>query len=445
MPVIRHDAAGVDIGARQIMVGIPPHPDHLTVRTFTTFTDDLCAIRDWLIASGVRSVVMESTSVYWIPLYQILSAAGIEVLLVNSRHVPRNPKGKTDILDCQWLQYLHSVGLLQGSFRPSQQVCAVRTLIRHRDNLIQGASSSVLLLHKALTQMNLQIHHVISDITGTTGLAILNAILSGERDPHKLAAFKNPRIKASTDTLVRSLIGDWRDEHLFVLRQAFQTWSHFQSQIADTDQQIHSLVQRFEPTVDLSLNPPPATKTRKPQRNEPTYDLRTQIYAILGTDLTLIPAIQTQTLSILFSELGPGFTDRFDSSHRFCSWLGLSPDNRVTGGKIIKAFTRRIKHRVATALRIAAQSLSRSKSYLGNLYRRLRARLGAPKANTALAHKLARIIYTLCKRRISYDLSVWELQQKRLDASKFDRLKHMAASFGYSLTPSIPTPPSLVS
>ena len=400
------------------------------------------AIRDWLKASGVLTVVMESTSVYWIALYQILDAAGIEVLLVNSRHVPRNPKGKTDILDCQWLQYLHSVGLLQGSFRPSQQVCAVRSLMRHRDNLIQAASTCVLLMHKALTQMNVQLQHVISDITGVTGLAIIGAILEGERDPQKLAAFRDRRIKATQDTLARSLTADWREEHLFVLRQGFQTWSHHQNQISDTDAQIQKLIQLFEPTLNPKLTPPPAPTTshRKPQGNQPRYDLRTQIYAILGTDLTQVPAIQEQTLSVLFSELGPTFTERFLSAHHFSSWLGVSPDNRITGGKILKAYTRRVKNRVALALRVAAQSLSHAKNYLGDLYRQLRARMGAPKANTALAHKLARIIYTLCKNRTAYDPSVWARQEAKILKRKIVKLHSLASQFGYSLIPSVSTP-----
>ncbi|MGB7746024.1 MAG: IS110 family transposase, partial [Verrucomicrobiia bacterium] len=276
LPTLRPHAAGIDIGATQIQAAVPCDADSRPVRTFSTFTDDLHALRDWLKKCGVQTVAMESTSVYWIPLFQILEAAGLEVCLVNARHCKNLPGRKTDISDCQWIQYLHSVGLLRASFRPPEQICAVRSLLRHRANLIRYAGSHVQHLQKALTQMNLQIHNVISDLTGVTGLAILDAILAGERDPQKLAALKDHRIKASRDTIARSLHGDWRPEHLFVIQQALDTWRHYQKLIAQCDQQIQQLLARFDSQLDLSQRPLTTTRLqhKKPQRNEPNFDAR---------------------------------------------------------------------------------------------------------------------------------------------------------------------------
>ncbi|MGH9651122.1 MAG: IS110 family transposase, partial [Terriglobales bacterium] len=239
-------AAGIDIGAREIYVAVPPDRDPKPVRAFATFTEDLHALRDWLKACGVTAVAMESTGVYWIPLFQILEVAGLEVCLVNARHCKNLPGRKTDVQDCQWLQYLHSVGLLRGSFRPPETVCAVRSLLRHRDGLVRAAATCVHRLHKALTQMNIQLQHVIADVTGVTGLAILEAILAGERDPVALAKLKDHRIKAGTDTIAKSLRGDWRAEHLFTLRQTLATWQHYQSQITASDAELARLLQAFD-------------------------------------------------------------------------------------------------------------------------------------------------------------------------------------------------------
>jgi transposase len=245
-PIHYQHAAGIDVGARQIYVGVPPGSDPRPVRSFDTFTEDLLALRDWLIECGVTTVALESTGVYWIPLFQILEAAGIEVVLVNARHCKNLPGRKTDVQDCQWLQYLHSVGLLRASFRPADQVCAVRSILRHRDGLLDGAARCVNHLHKALTQMNIQLQHVISDVTGVTGLAILQAILAGERDPQALARLKDHRIKASREVIAKSLLGDWREEHLFTLRQSFELWKFHQQLIAGCDAQMAAMLAQFD-------------------------------------------------------------------------------------------------------------------------------------------------------------------------------------------------------
>ena len=435
LPTLHPHAAGIDIGATQIHVAAPADADPKPVRTFSSFTDDLLALRDWLKECGVTTVAMESTGVYWIPLFQILEAAGVEVCLVNARHCKNLPGRKTDIRDCQWLQYLHSVGLLRASFRPPETVCAVRSLLRHRSNLIRYASSHVQHLQKALTQMNLQLHHVISDLTGVTGLAILDAILSGERDPQKLAALKDHRIKASADTIARSLQGDWREEHLFVLRQALETWRHYQHLALQCDQQIEQMLAAFDSKVDVKQTPLSASTTshKKAQRNEPKFGAREELYRLCGVDLTQVPGIQSSTALVLFTELGPDFVERFATAKCFCSWLGLCPDNRITGGRIISARTRDVKSRAAEALRLAAQSLWRSKEYLGDCFRRWKARLGTPKAITAMAHKLARILWHMIKHREAYDPKTWEQAEEKLRKKKLQRLQQNAAAFGFKL------------
>ena len=434
--VLNPDTAGIDIGATEIYVAVPPDRDDPSVRRFHAFTEDLHAIANWLRDCQVRCVAMESTGVYWIPLFQILEARGFEVCLVNARHVKNVPGRKSDVQDCQWLQYLHSVGLLRGSFRPPDQICVLRSLLRHRDSLIQMASSHVQRIQKALNQMNLQLHHVISDITGVTGLAILDAILAGERDPHALARFRNPHIKASKEVIAKALVGDYRREHLFTLRQSLAAYRHYQTLIADTDTEVEQLLAEFNSRVDPSKTPPPARTAvhRKPRGNEPRFDLRTELYRILGIDLTQVPGLNSLNVYTAFAEVGSDLS-RFPSDKHFASWLGLCPDNRISGGKVLSVRTRHVKHRLAQALRLAAQALLRSNSALGAYYRRMRARRGAPKAITATAHKLARIIYHLLTTRTPYDetiLAVHDLNyKKRLES----RLRRQAQSLGLRLIP----------
>jgi transposase len=379
---------------------------------------------------------MESTGVYWIPVFQILEAYGFKVFLVNARHVKNVPGRKTDVQDCQWLQYLHSVGLLNGSYRPSQEVCAIRSLLRHRDNMVKIAASHVQHMQKALTQMNLQIHHVISDITGVTGLAILDAILNGERNPQKLVALKDRRIKADNSTIVKSLEGDYRPEHLFTLKQALQSYRHYRQMIGDCDFEIEKHLRDFESRIDPEENPlpSPASSHRSPQRNEPNFDLRSHLYRILGTDLTQIDGISVLTTHVLFTEVGPEVS-KFPTVNHFCSWLGLCPNNKISGGKVLSSRTRPGSNRAAQALRMAAQSLWNSQSYLGHYYRRMRARHGTPKAITATAHKLARIVYHLIKTGKSFDETVFaeqeELHKKRLEK----KLRKQADFLGFQLVP----------
>ena len=306
LPVIESNAAGADVGATQIFVAVPADRDPEPVRCFDTFTVDLEALADWLESCGIRTVAMESTGVYWIPLFQILERHGIEARLVNARHVKNVPGRKSDVADCQWLQYLHAVGLLRGSFRPDQEICALRSLWRHRDSLIQMASVHLQHMQKALDQMNLQIHHVISDIAGTTGLAILDAILAGERDPKKLADLRDWRIRAPEETIMKSLVGDYRDEHLFTLRQSLVAYRHYQQLIAEVDEKVRQWLSELPARVDPAEEPiPEARNPRKaPWRNEP-IGLREDLYRAFGVDLTQVPGVNSLTAQMLLTKSVP--------------------------------------------------------------------------------------------------------------------------------------------
>jgi transposase len=429
------NAAGVDVGATEIYIAVPADRDPQPVRHFSTFTEDLHAAADWLKSCQIETVAMESTGVYWIPLFQILEARGFQVSLVNARYVKNVPGRKSDVSDCQWLQYLHSVGLLRGSFRPEQAVCTVRSILRHRDSLVQMASSHVQHMQKALDQMNLQLHHVISDITGVTGMTIIAAILAGERNPHTLAALRDGRIKATADTIAKSLVGDYRREHLFTLGQSLAAFRHYQELIGACDREIAQLLETFESKMDPPEGSPLESQDgQNPTGGVPRFDLQSHLYRIFGVDLTRIPGINVLTTQTLLAEIGPDLS-QFPSAPEFTSWLGLCPDNRVSGGKVLSVKTRKVKNRAATALRMAAQALHRSQSYLGHFYRRMRAKLGAPKAITATAHKLARIVYHMVTTRQAYDESIClqnEMQNRqRLEA----RLRKQARDLGLEIIP----------
>ena len=433
---IKPNAAGIDIGATEIYIAVPHERDPEPVRHFDTFTADLHKAAKWLKACGIDSIAMESTGVYWIPVFQILESYSFEVVLVNARHVKNVPGRKTDVQDCQWLQYLHSVGLLRGSYRPPQKICAIRSLLRHRDGLVRTSASHIQHMQKALTQMNLQIHNVISDITGVTGLAILDAILSGERDPKKLAALKNGRIKASKTTIEKSLEGDYLSEHVFTLKQSLQVYRHYQQMIAECDQEIENHLNNIDSRIDVDKKPPPppTSSCRRGQGNEPGFDLRTHMYRILGTDLTQIEGISAVTAHVFFSEVGNDVS-KFSNAGNFASWLSLCPGNKISGGKVLSSRTLPGSNRLSKALRMSAMSLWRSQSYLGNYYRRKRARNGAPSAITDTAHKLARIIYHLVKTGKQFDESIFNTQEAAHQKRIFRSLENKAKSMGFQIVP----------
>jgi transposase len=439
--IINPNAAGIDIGADSHWVSVPQSRDAQPVRRFGCFTSDLYALANWLKECQVETVAMESTGVYWIRLFQILETQGLEVKLVNAHHVKSVPGRKSDVLDCQWLQQLHSYGLLSGSFRPDDQICVLHSYIRQRDTLIKSASIHVQRMQKALTQMNLQLHRVISDITGTTGMAIIRAIIAGERNPQVLAALKNSRIKSSASEIAHALTGDYRVEHIFVLQQELQLYEIYQKAIAECDYQIEQCMAQFSDQVSLVASPilPPKYRRNQPQGNQPSFDLRTHLYRISGVDFTQIDGLGVLTVQTILSEVGLDST-RFPSVKHFCSWLGLCPGSRITGGKVKSSQTRCVVNRAANAFRMAAQALKNSRSALGAFYRRLRSRLGTPKAITATAHKIARLFYYLwCSGEAYVDPGVDYYEQKYQERLVHNLIKK-AHSLGFELIPQSVSP-----
>ena len=336
LAVLQPDAAGIDIGARELYVAVPADRDDNPVRSFPSFTRDLNELADWLEECKIRSVAMESTSVYWIPVYQILEARGFEVCLVNAQYVKNVPGRKSDVSDCQWIQYLHSVGLLRASFRPPGEICAIRPLWRHRGSLIQMAAEHVLHMQKSLDQMNLQVHRVLCDITGVSGLRIIDAILAGDRDPVNLAKLCHARVRSSQDTVARSLEGDYRSEHVFTLRQSLSGYRYYQQLLQEVNGEIERRMADLK-TEASDSTPPPQTKNRYYQRRhyEPTtFDLRGELYRVFGVDLTDVPGISAVTAHTILCEVGTDVS-QFRNASAFASWLGLCPERQITGGKVL--------------------------------------------------------------------------------------------------------------
>lgn len=436
LSLIKPNAAGIDIGADSHWVSVPAERDSHPVRRFSCFTSDLSALANWLKECQVETVAMESTGVYWIPLFQILETQGFEVKLVNAHQVKTVPGRKSDVLDCQWLQQLHSYGLLSASFRPDDQICILRSYLRQRDTLIKSASTHVQRMHKALTQMNLQLHRVISALTGTTGMAIIRAIVAGERNPQVLAALENPRIKSSASEIAQALTGDYRFEHIFVLQQELQLYGVYQKAIAECDHQSEQCLAQFSDLVALVASPiePPKYRRNQPQGNQLSFELRTHLYRISGVDFTQIDGLGVLTVQTIFSEVGLDST-RFPSVKHFCSWLGLCPGSRLTGGKVKSSQTRCVVNRAANAFRMAAQALKNSRSALGAFYRRLRNRLGAPKAITATAHKIARLFYSLWTRGEAYVDPGIDYYERKYQERLVQNLTKKAHSLGFELIP----------
>ena len=382
LPQLNLNSAGIDVGATSHFVAVPAGRAEQPVQEFEAFTADLYRLAE----CGVETVVMESTGVYWIPLFGVLEERGFQVMLVDPRRIKNVPGRKTDVLDCQWLQQLHTYGLLSGAFRPDGDIRRLRSYLRQRAMLVEYASHHVQHMHKALTQMNVKLQHVISDITGKTGMDIIEAIVQGERNPRRLARLRDPRIKADEKTIARSLRGHWREEHVFELTQALELYRTYQDKIAQCDREIEAQLEEFE---DRSDGEPPAPNgKRRNQKNAPRFDVQSQLYRMTGVDLTRIDGVDGFTALKVVSEVGTDMT-RWPSAKHFASWLGLSPDNRITGGRVISSRTKANANRAAAALRLAANALHRSDSALGAFLRRKKAHLGAPKAITATAHKLA--------------------------------------------------------
>lgn len=435
LPTLRTGAAGIDIGATEIYVAVPGEADAEPVRSFGTFTADLQKLLAWLDACGITSVAMESTGVYWIPLYQMLEDHGVEVCLVNARHFHNVPGRKTDVLDCQWLQYLHAVGLLRGSFRPRQWICAVRTLLRHRQSLVQMAAEHVLHMQKSMEQMNLKLQHVISDITGVTGLRIVDAIVGGERNARQLAKLRHGRIQADEETIIKSLEGDYRPEHLITLEQSLQGYRFYQDQIRDLDSKVEEFMDSLPAEIDLNEHPLPENKSKsRRQHNAPAYDARQYCYRAFGVDVTAIPGVGGSTAQVLLTEVGPDLR-KFRDGGCFANWLMVCPNNVVTGGKVLRTKTRKGQNRAAAALRLAAQTLEHSKTPFGAFFRKMRGNMGRAEAITAVAHKIARVFYAMVTTRKAYDESVLETADVRQRQREEAKLRKRAMSLGFVLVP----------
>lgn len=436
LEMLRPDAAGIDVGATEIFVAVPADRDSQPVRSFPTFTADLEKMADWLEQCRVRTVAMESTGVYWIPVVQILEQRGFDVWLVDAAELRKVPGRKSDVEDSQWIQFVHSLGLLRACFRPPKEIDSLRSLRRHRESLVESASQQMLHMQKALDQMNVQIHHVLSDLTGVSGLAILDAIVAGERDPLRLARLRHPLVRTSEAEIVKALQGNWRSEHLFTLRQSLDTYRHFQTLITQTDAEMEREMKRLAAYSEHSSDPPKSAKRTRPraQHNAPKFDIRKEAYRVAGVDLTEVPGISTATAFTILTESGPHL-DRFESASAFASWATLCPQHRISGGKVLSRHTRLAKNRVGLALRLGAQALHHEKGYLGNYFRRLKARMGAPKAITAMAHKLARIVFHLLKTKQPYNETVFHRQEELLRQRREISLRRAAALIGFQLVP----------
>jgi transposase len=400
---IQPDAAGIDCGATSHFVAVAGDRDAEPVREFNTFTNGLQQLADWLVHCGIKTVAMESTGVYWIPLYEMLEERGLEVVLVNPYHVHNVRGRKTDIQDCQWLQELHSVGLLHASFRPAGEIVALRGYVRHRQTLVEAAATCINRMQKALTQMNLKLQDVLSDITGVTGLAIVRDILAGVRDPHRLAAHRDGRCKASAQEIIAALTANYRAEHLFALRQNFEGFEFYLRQIAQCDQAIEVQLTKLAQTRQPPAQALPAAKPRpKPSKNEPRVELRAPLHRITGgADLSQIDGIGPYGALQLIAEIGTDMS-RWRTEKHFTGWLTLAPNNKITGKRLISSRTQPSANRAAAVLRRAVMSLTRSSTALGAYYRRLAYRLGPPKAITATARKLAVLVYRVLRGEITY-------------------------------------------
>jgi len=423
------NAAGIDVGASSHWVAVPPHLAEESVREFGAMTDDLNALADWLLACGVDSVALESTGVFWIPIYEVLEKRGLKVWLVDARQMKYVPGRKSDVQDCQWLQKLMSLGLLRAAWRPGDEVCVVRAVVRQREVLLSEQASWVQRMQKALVQMNIQLSEVLTDVMGMSGQAIIRDIVAGQRDPAMLAQHRNARVKASAVQVQRALTGNWRDEHLFVLAQALAMYDSVAQRVTECDAKLEVLLAPLGQHEVILTG-----RSKRAGKNTPGFDLRTALARWAGVDLTRINGLAVSSVLTVLSEIGPDLS-RFANVKHFCSWLGLCPGTKISGGKVLSARTRRSTNRVRQALKLAVMSLSRNGSALGAFYRRLCARMDKPRANTAVAHKLARMIYFMITRGeefVDRGQQHYEQQQRQRSIAA---LKRRAAALGFQLNP----------
>jgi transposase len=443
LEVVHRDAAGIDIGSREHYVAVGPDRDSEPVRVFGCFTSDLQRLAEFLTQCRIKTVVMQSTGVYWIPVYDVLEEAGFEVWLVNARDTKNLPGRKSDVQESQWLLKLHTYGLLRKSFRPTPEIRALRTCWRERAEYVQQAGTCIQRMQKALTEMNVQLGTVLSDLSGVTGMNILRSIVAGERDGNKLAEFRDARVKASRETIAKSLEGTWRPEQLAILTRQLADWDHVQQQIQACDRDLQAMMKQMPDAAAASPAKPPADTDQKPpkrrrkkhgksSRNEPRFDLESELKRMTSVDLTRIDGVKANTVQTVITEAGLDMS-RWQTERHFVSWIGLSPRNDLSGGKVLNRKTRKVVSRLATALRIAATTLRESDSYLGAQFRRFRTRLGAPKAITAMASKLARLIYRMLRYGQEYVDRGTAHYEERHRQQQIHFLARKAAEQGFAL------------
>jgi len=424
------NAAGIDVGASSHWVAVPAHSTDAPVREFGVMTDDLNALADWLLSCGVDVVALESTGVYWIPVYEVLEQRGLTVWLVDARQVKYVPGRKSDVQDCQWLQRLMSYGLLRAAFRPSADVCVIRAVARERELLLTQQASWVQRMQKALVQMNIQLTEVLSDVMGQTGQAVIRAIVAGERDAKTLARHRNQRIKASEAQIARALTGNWREEHLFALERALGMYDDIAVHLHACDVKLDELLSQRSATASVDIGTPP----RAGSKARAQFDMRQQLANWAGVDLTRINGLGLTSVMKILSEIGTDL-GRFANVKHFCSWLGLAPATKISGGKVLSACTKRSANRVRQALKMAAMSLHHADCALGAFYRRMCARMDKPSANTATAHKLARLVYFMLTRGQAYVDEGQMRYEQRQQQRSLAALRHRAAAFGLQLIP----------
>lgn len=435
---INPNAAGLDIGSEEIWTCVPHGRDKEHVRMFETFTPDLTRLVDWLVKCRVDTVAMESTGVYWIPIYDMLEARGITVVLVNARHIKNVPGRKTDVQDCQWIQKLHTYGLLQASFRPPADICAMRTYVRHRERWIELRASQIQYMQKSLLQMNLQLTLVLKDITGQTGMDIIRSIVAGERDPVKLAEFRDPHCKHSQEEIAKALTGNYLPEHLFTLRQGLESYDAYTQQIKACDAELERLYGNFEPVVDIQDYPLPPLPKHKRRRSKgaPDYDLRSYLYQLCGVDLVQIDGLDVILVQKVLAEIGIDMS-KWPTAKHFTSWLRLAPHNDISGGKVLRSKTGKTTNRAAQAFRMAAQSVGKTKTALGAFYRRMRTQHGPAKAIVATANKIARIVYHMLKDKRAYIDRGAEHYEEKYKERVLKNLERKAAKLGLKLVPAV--------
>src|SRR5438128_930747 len=436
LSTINPDAAGIDVGSTFHVVAVSGDRDDKPVRTFRTFSGDLHRLADWLAETGIKTVAMESTGVYWIPVFEILDARGFEVLLVNARDVKHVPGRKSDVNDAQWLQQLHQHGLLRGSFRPRDSVVRLRAYPRHRERLGDYAAAHIQHMQKALMQMNVQLHHVVTDITGITGMRIIRAIVAGNHAPEQLAEFRDRRCHASEDTIREALIGNYRPEHVFALRQALELYDFHQVKVAECDVEIELVLGELNAQHVTPDAPLPSVRHAKGQ-NEPTFDVRATLYTLLGADLSQIHGFGPYTVLRLVAECGDDMT-KWPTAKHFTSWLSLAPGNKISGGRLLSSKTRRSSNRATALLRIAAVNIGKTQTALGAFYRRLAARTGKAKAVTATARKLAILFYNALRFGMTYVDPGVSSYEERYRHRVIHNLHRRATSLGFTLVAAPP-------